>query len=149
MKKKKSFDSIFQSSILLLLFSRWSICRHHGQPPVCISSESAHYFKLTAPCRYFCVFTSICLLSIDQPSRASVCLTSATCSFSSGNCLAALHTLLISMSTCRNICFHMSFVNSNQIPFTPMLVHFHSCLQNGLCSANTGLVRSFILMTNT
>ena len=78
------------------------------------------------------MFSSICLLSIDQPSRASVCLTSATSSSSSGNYLAALHRLLIFMSTCRNICFGMSFVNANQLPcWAPRLVHFHSLSQRG------------------
>lgn len=58
------------------------------------------------------MFSSICFLSIDQLSRASVCLTSATSCNSSGNYLTALQSLLIFMSTCRNICFSVSFVNT-------------------------------------
>lgn len=75
----------------------------------------SHYFMFlstNSASQHSSMFCSICLLSIDQPSRASVCLTSATSSSSSGNYLAALRRLLIFTSTCKNICFSMSFVNS-------------------------------------
>lgn len=76
----------------------------------------SHYFMFlsaNSASQHSSMFSSICLLSIDQPSRASVCLASATSSSSSGNYLAALRRLLIFMSTCRNICFGMSFVNAS------------------------------------
>lgn len=80
-----------------------------------IKCDSYYFMFLSAnsAAQHSSMFSSICLLSIDQPSRASVCLTSATSSSSSGNYLAALHRLLIFMSTCRNICFGMSLVNTN------------------------------------
>lgn len=80
----------------------------------------SHYFMFfSANCasQHSSMFSSICLLSIDQPSRASVCLTSATSSSSSGNYAASLHLLLISVSTCGNICFGMSFVSANSLGF--------------------------------
>lgn len=83
----------------------------------------SHYFMFlsaNSASQHSSMFSSICLLSIDQPSRASVCLTSATSSSSSGNYLTALHRLLIFMSTCRNICFSMSFVSA-----TSYLVSLH------------------------
>ncbi len=83
----------------------------------------SHYFMFLSAhsaSQHSSMFSSICLSSIDQPSRASVCLTSATSSSSSGNYLAALHRLLIFMSTCRNICFGMSLVNA-----TSYLVSLH------------------------
>lgn len=81
---------------------------------------NSHYFMFfPANCasQHSSVFSSICLLSIDQASRASVCLTSATSSSSSGNYAASLHLLLIFVSTCRNICFDMSFVSANSLGF--------------------------------
>lgn len=101
-----------------------------------IKCDSHYFFFMFLPAnsasQHSSMFSSICLLSIDQPSRASVCLTSATSSSSSGNYLAALHRLLIFMSTCRNICFGMSFVNANRLPcWAPRLVHFHSLSQRG------------------
>lgn len=83
----------------------------------------SHYFMFlsaNSASQHSSMFSSICLLSIDQPSRASVCLTSATSCNSSGNYLTALQRLLIFMSTCRNICFSMSFVNA-----TSYLVSLH------------------------
>lgn len=83
---------------------------------------TSHYFMFfPANCasQHSSMFSSICLLSIDQASRASVCLTSATSSSSSGNYAASLHLLLISVSTCRNICFHVSFVSANSLGFPP------------------------------
>lgn len=77
-------------------------------------SHYVMFFSANGASQHSSMFSSICLLSIDQPSRASVCLASATTSSSSGNYLAALHCLLIFMSTCRNICFGMLFVN--QLP---------------------------------
>lgn len=81
---------------------------------------NSHYFMFfSANCasQHSSMFSSICLLSIDQPSRASVCLTSATSSSSSGNYAARLYLLLIFVSTCRNICFDMSFVSANSLGF--------------------------------
>lgn len=93
----------------------------------------SHYFMFSSAnsaSQHPSMFSSICLLSIDQPSRASVCLTSATSSSSSGNYLAALRRLLIFMSTCRNICFGMLFVNTTSVSLS-RLVHFHSLSQSG------------------
>lgn len=99
------------------------------------SKCDSHYFMFfsaNSASQHLSMFSSICLLSIDQPSRASVCLTSATSSSSSGNYLAALHRLLIFMSTCRNICFSMSFVNATSyLVSLSRLVHFHSLSQSG------------------
>lgn len=77
------------------------------------------FFSANCASQHSSMFSSICLLSIDQPSRASVCLTSATSSSSSGNYAASLHLLLIFVSTCRNICFDMSFVSANSSGFFP------------------------------
>lgn len=62
-----------------------------------------------------CSPPSACCPLISLPG-ASVCLTSATSSSSSGNYLAALRCLLIFVSTCRNICFGVSFVNAGELP---------------------------------
>lgn len=113
------------------------------------SKCDSHYFMFfsaNSASQHSSMFSSICLLSIDQPSRASVCLTSATSSSSSGNYLAALHRLLIFMSTCGNICFGMSFVNATSyLVFLSRLVHFHSLSQSGFtpeCLLNWCLHRS-------
>ncbi|KAF3854776.1 hypothetical protein F7725_022831 [Dissostichus mawsoni] len=53
----------------------------------CEAVKSSPQKQMKLASQHSSVFSSICLLSIDQPSRASVCLTSATSSSGSGNYL--------------------------------------------------------------
>lgn len=74
------------------------------------------FFSAHSTSQHQSMFSSICLVYIDQPSRTSVCLTSATTSSSSGNYLVALHCLLIFMSTCSNICFRHVVCQRDLLP---------------------------------
>ncbi|CAK6951094.1 hypothetical protein E3U43_004328%2C partial [Scomber scombrus] len=66
-RQDKVYQVIAQFKLLLGQQGHWDV----GCQRICAASQHSS------------MFSSICLLSIDQPSRASVCLTSATSSSSS------------------------------------------------------------------